>query len=373
MTGSSRRRGHVVLLDSTDASSACEHDAESWQGIAERLAILLELDFSGRYEPGAHYAGPLYFLPRETLLSGEGGRLGISCEAHLFGGVVPFRFVATKVITHSTLAADSRVPEGWSPDLAQVLKELVLPGISAFCREDAMAAAKRLLTDGDIRIKPAWLKGGGGQAVTVSMEQTTAVLDELDSDLLETHGIVLERNLASETTYSVGQVVCGGMVLSYVGTQRQTRNNAGHDVYGGSDLFFIKGEISRLRSIVDTPALAKAVDLARRYDEAVAKNYRPFLASRRNYDVICGRDKHGKDMCGVLEQSWRVGGASPAEIEALRMFAADPALAFVRASSHEVYGPACVPDNADVYFCGIDAAVGHLTKYSRVDGCGYSH
>ena len=45
-----------------------------------------------------------------------------------------------------------------------------------------------------------------------------------------------------------------------------------------------------------------------------------FFASRRNYDVVAGLDARGQRRCGVLEQSWRVGGASPAELVALAAF-----------------------------------------------------
>ena len=38
------------------------------------------------------------------------------------------------------------------------------------------------------------------------------------------------------------------------------------------------------------------------------------FASRCNYDVVTGADGVGKHHSGVLEQSWRAGGASGAEI-----------------------------------------------------------
>jgi hypothetical protein len=70
----------------------------------------------------------------------------------------------------------------------------------------------------------------------------------------------------------------------------------------------------------------------------------------------------------VLEQSWRLGGASGAEIGALEAFQGDPSLQSVRAVSREIYGEgARPPAGAAVYFHGIDPRVGALTKFTVVD------
>ena len=71
---------------------------------------------------------------------------------------------------------------------------------------------------------------------------------------------------------------------------------------------------------------------------------------------------------GVLEQSWRLGGASGAEIGALEAFRADPSLRIVRAMTREVYGEApALPAGAVVYYSGVDASVGALTKYALTE------
>ena len=56
-----------------------------------------------------------------------------------------------------------------------------------------------------------------------------------------------------------------------------------------------------------------------------------FFASRRNYDIARGIDAQGQWRCRVLEQSWRIGGASGPEVAALQAFRADPALRVIRA------------------------------------------
>ena len=78
-----------------------------------------------------------------------------------------------------------------------------------------------------------------------------------------------------------------------------------------------------------------------------------------------GVDDSGAWRSGVLEQSWRIGGATGAELAALAAFDADPALRVVRAATTEIYGGAEPPPDADVYFHGVDRHVGPITKYTR--------
>jgi hypothetical protein len=63
-----------------------------------------------------------------------------------------------------------------------------------------------------------------------------------------------------------------------------------------------------------------------------------FMASRRNYDVAQGIGADGRARSGMLEPSWRIGGASSAELGALAAFARDPSWQIIRASPVEAYG-----------------------------------
>jgi len=111
----------------------------------------------------------------------------------------------------------------------------------------------------------------------------------------------------------------------------------------------------------------QAVLQARTYETAAFETFPGLYASRRNYDVARGRTGDGNWRSGVLEQSWRIGGASAAEVAALQRFRADPDLEIVRASTFEVYGECEVPKNAQIQFQGKDEQVGALTKYSMVE------
>jgi hypothetical protein len=54
-------------------------------------------------------------------------------------------------------------------------------------------------------------------------------------------GLVLEENLLSVETCSVGFISIGLMSIAYYGTQTLTPNNHEGIVYGGSNLFAVRG------------------------------------------------------------------------------------------------------------------------------------
>jgi hypothetical protein len=109
-----------------------------------------------------------------------------------------------------------------------------------------------------------------------------------------------------------------------------------------------------------------AVASARQYD-AAAEKFSAFIASRRNYDVAQGIGADDWPQSGVLEPSWRVGGASSAELAALATFARDPSLKIVRASHFEEYGEGRrAPADAIVEFQGDDPEAGPLVRYTIV-------
>jgi len=81
---------------------AREHDRATQRGLAARLAAMMGCDFD---EVSGIATGSIvdlgYVVPDVTITSLETARaLGIRGEEDLFGGVVPFPFVATKTISH---------------------------------------------------------------------------------------------------------------------------------------------------------------------------------------------------------------------------------------------------------------------------------
>lgn len=349
------------------------HESETQRRLAQALAEIRGWDYGGEFDPACRYDRPLYFVPSDTLESiDDARRLGIRDEHDLFGGVVPRPFVGGKTITHGLPEPGSVAPEGWEPGFAREVAEVVLPGYSVFAHRDAELAARRLLQEGSVRLKKASGIGGCGQSVVADEQALAARLAEMDADELRRDGLVLERNLREVVTYGIGQVRVGTLQASYFGTQRLTRNNRGDEVYGGSSLTIVRGDFDALLRLPLPPGVDTAIAQACRYHRAALASFPGLFASRCNYDVAQGVDDAGRWRSGVLEQSWRIGGASGAEIAALQAFRADPALGVVCASTTEVYGESpALPDDAQVLFSGHDARVGPITKYSRLEP--YAH
>ncbi len=356
----------VVTYSLAESASVHSHEIASRATVGRARAALKGCSFEGEYDPGRHHPGRVYLVPNNTLVSSVARQLGVHTEDDLFGGVVPYPFVATKTITHPLIDPEAFAPAGWSPNFPKRVGDVVLPGFSAFTLRDAHRAGTLLLTLGPARLKLARGIGGRGQVVVSGPAELEAVLGDLDSVELERHGVVVEQNLTDVTTASVGQVRVAGLVATYCGRQRLTSDNVGETVYGGSDLIVVRGDYEALLELNLTPAVLLAVTQARRYDAATVE-FPGLFASRRNYDVAQGFDALGNWCSGVLEQSWRFGGASGPEAAALQAFRADPELSVVRAWCLEVFGESEEPPGqAIVHFRGVDERIGPMTKYTLV-------
>lgn len=305
-----------------------------------------------------------FYVPDETLTAAHAAHLGVRSAADLLGGVVPHAFVATKAISHPLVDADAQAPAGWQPALGAALAAVTLPGYTAFNAADARRAYARLRQGGPVRLKLSHGVGGMGQVLLDDASALEAALARLPAAELTRHGVVLERHLQQPTTFSVGEMHCAGVTIAYCGTQTVTRDGRGREAYGGSELHVIRGTLATLLEQALPPRQRTAVMKARDYDRLVAAAYPGFFASRRNYDVIDGVVQDGTSVCGVLEQSWRVGGATPAELAAVAAFQQAPTLQRVIAATVERYGAQPPPPaGAQVYYVGEAPQIGLLTKY----------
>ena len=366
-SSSLQARGAVVQYTDRAADPPGKHESATRTLIAAKLAALKGYEFAGDYDPARRYAGPLYFVPNDTLIGSELAQKAMIRDHHdLFGGVVPYPFAATKTITHPLVSNDAFAPEGWSHEFARSVQGVVLFGFSAFTPGDLRRAAARVLERGRARVKPARGIGGRGQTVITSAADLDALLVTLDPVGLALYGAVIEQNFDQIETYSVGQTYVADLLATYYGRQLLTQDNQGANVYGGSDLIFVRGDYDDLLSLELPPDARLAINSARIYEAGASRAFAGWLASRRNYDVAQVVDDDGLRSCGVLEQSWRIGGASAAEIAALEAFRADPSLRSVRAACIELYGEHQVPPDAAVHFQGVDDQVGPITKYSQV-------
>lgn len=360
--------GTVVALLVPGSQRSSEHERAALERHTQAIAKLLGWQPGGWHDAGREHPGSVYFVPSETLPAERAADLGIGGPDDLFGGVVPHAFVASKAISHPLVSPQAARPSGWNAGLEAACTDAVLAGYSAFSREDAQAAGLRLLENGPVRIKPSLGTGGRGQAVATDAQSLVAALAAIDEVELREHGVVLEEQLTQVRTYSVGTLHVRELCASYFGTQQLTRDPHGQEVYGGSDLTVLRGGFDALAAAGAPAEIRHCTEQARRFDAAVQACYPGFFASRRNYDVAVGRNGRGDWRSGVLEQSWRVGGATGAELAALGRLHSQPQLARVRAVCVEVYGPSPEPPpGAVVHFRGRERELGLLTKYTVVE------
>lgn len=366
MAGQVSRKSGVVLLPL--GADTPRHERAVHQVLGQKLADLLGTRFLGDYDPARHRGSGYYFVPDETLLDPDKYRaLGIRGAGDLFGGLAPYPFMATKAITHPLLDSPQKVPHGWSERFSEQAAAGILSGYTVFDLGDAARAGQRLLTHGPVRVKPVRGKAGRGQQAIGDHAELARCLAEQDAAEVATWGLVLEENLEEVVTLSVGQVVVADLTASYYGTQHLTQDNSGAEVYGGSELVVVRSGYAGLMALPMPETIRLAIAQARQYEQAAFDNFPGLFASRRNYDIAQGLDASGRQCSGVLEQSWRIGGASAAEVFALEAFNRDPSLHCIRASTIERYGDVAPPESATLLYQGEEPELGVLSKYVKVE------
>lgn len=356
----------IVMVFSTE-SDPPPRELQTQLALARWLAQIQGLDF---HEGPAHEHPPgerFYWVPGDTLVGREQARsLGVQGPLDLFGGYVEQPWQAGKAITHPLCEHASLRPRGWDDGFCRRVAPVVLDGRSVFCARDALRCVSERLPRGPQRLKPAAARGGLGQRVVADAAQLEEALAGYD-DSAYACGLAIEDDLAEVRTHSVGQVLVSGVLLTYHGVQQQTRNAHGELVYGGSDLLVARGGFDALLEQDLAEEVRLAILQGKLFDHAAHQCLPHFFASRRNYDIAQGRDAEGLPRSGVLEQSWRVGGASSAELAALEAFVADPGRQVVRAASVETGEDKPLPAHARVIYRGVDHRGDFLLKYAMVE------
>lgn len=364
MTPTNRQK--LVLAHSVRPDAPL-HEVETNRALARWLAQIVGLEYGGSYDPQLHSGRDRYLLPTQTLVGAAIARkLGVKGPEDLWGGYVDHDFICTKAISHGLLNRYAFAPEGWATLFCERVRSVVLDGLSVFSLDDARPAAEHLLYSGPIRIKPIHACAGRGQEVIKSLDQFDAILARPDAKALFTEGVVLEEDLTEVITHSVGQSFVGDKVLSYCGDQYLTEDAQGEQVYGGSNLLVVQGYYEDLLALELPDEVRLAIQQAQVFDSAADEAYPGFYASRRNYDIAQGLDCNGRQRSGVLEQSWRLGGASSAEVAALQSFVNDPGLRAIRVSSVETYSDQTLPANAIEVYRGPAEHSDFLLKYVTV-------
>jgi hypothetical protein len=361
-------RGTVVTYVSLSGMPLRCHQAAMLNADARTIARCKGYRFGGDYGDARRHDSHLYFVPDDTLLADEARVLGIQGPDDLYGGVVPHPFVKTKAITHPLIDMSAERPDGWLFGPGKRISDAVLPGYTAFSPHDARIAAGRMLAHTSIRVKQPLEAGGRGQDIVATLEELDPLLERMPASNIATYGLVLEQNLQQVATLSIGHITVDDVTFTYHGRQRVTRNNEGRPAYGGSDLVCVRGGWNALSRLPLRAGVRTAIAKARSYDAAMSE-YPGFMASRRNYDVGVGLDCNGHRRSGVFESSWRVGGATGAEVVALSEFTRDPAINVVETSHVEEFGKGRMPPPGAVNHVELDdPEVGPIMRYTVITG-----
>jgi hypothetical protein len=313
----------------------------------------------------------IYLLPFLTLVRSQirkFDQLGIKSNQDLFGGVVDFPHQATKLISHQLFTPSSAQPDGWSFEFSNAVEDVVLPGYTVFSLEDGKRAGMALLEQGfEVRGKDPNECDGFGQIIINNRVKLEVALSS--ANLQE--GYVLEKNLKKVLrTLSIGPIILGPHEIAYHGYQEQTQNHTGQKRYGSSHLEVVRGDFDTLLKHVKDPQITLAIQQASRYDSATG-HFPGAILSRRNYDVIQGYDGSDNFHSGVLESSWRLGGATCAELLAIKLLIDHPDSLLVSASARRDYTNEPLTDGDRIFFDGKDpedpSGEGTLRFIARAD------
>lgn len=271
-----------------------------------------------------------YYIPSTTLNAEQARALDIEGPDDFFGGILEVRDHRDKAIFHPLVAeAQEEAPAWYSEVFARRVEEAVLPGYSVFSIDDARAALADLNSVyGTVRAKDPTASGSVGQFVIESPQQLDELLgqlEELESGWLTRHGFVLEPNLIEPVTLSIGQVRLGGETHAYIGEQSETTYLDGKPTYGGTTLTMVRGGFDKLSTVTATiyPDYEHVVKQTGAVVTAFEEQY-GLIASRINFDAIFGDTSTGIQLAGICDQSFRIGGATPAEVLAVKALLDNP-------------------------------------------------
>nr|WP_309583240.1 DUF3182 family protein [Paraburkholderia phenoliruptrix] len=126
-------RGLPVVLVYPGGRKAARagHEVDTLWELARQIAELKGTRLAGEFNAMRTYPAHRYLIPDDTLTLAEAQKLGVRSVRDLFGGVVPFPFVATKLIAHRLTDHAKFAPSGWSRTFGEHTATLVLPGRAA--------------------------------------------------------------------------------------------------------------------------------------------------------------------------------------------------------------------------------------------------
>ena len=321
--------------------------------------------FGGEYDAGAAYADPPYFVPHDALLATQARRSASAARRICSAASCRMRSSRPRRSRIRCVGRDAAAPDGWSHAFAARVGDAVLRGYTTFSRADARRAAAALLREGPVRIKCVRASAAPASTSRETRRKSTRRSPRSTRASSRTRRDV-EENLADVMTFSVGCVECGGEAIAYCGTQRTTRNRAVTTCTAARRSTSCAAASPRCSQASCRPTAAAAVELARAYDDAafahLPRGVRVAAQLRRAVRPRRRRPPHVPACSSSRGAS--AARAAPRWSRSARS-ARRRSRSSVRCATVEIYDDACpVPAGAFVYFRGVDAHVGPLTKYA---------
>lgn len=339
---------------------------------------------------GGNKPGKIYYVADKTIVLEfkENQKLIkdtlIESEKDFFGGIVPRAYQSTKAIMHPLVNREAACPLGWTHEFPQELVhlDLVLPGFTVFNIEDLRTAFKHLYDKGihQIRLKDPLAYLGMNQFVVTSFQELEQFISDkiVNNEKLQQYGLVVEENLCPEDLkiYSVSFVTVGSHQVQCIGVQRFSQG-----LYSGTDFVIMQtgkhilSESLAQVGIFNNEDAQKIIDKALLFRALLNKHIPEIKTARFNLDIVSGIASIYSNgtyelvkRFALLEQSFRVGGASAAEIWGLEYLLGHPSVDAVCASTYYRYGDEAYQtvSGEENLYCGVDSRLGAISTSVKV-------
>lgn len=285
--------------------------------VAKRIAAHL----GGKVLEVGNTSGEVYYVPFAAVHAGLAASKGITGRGNLYGGIVREHQHADKAMLHILPKANAGHPHWYSRSFAEAVRDVVLPGYTAFTQEDLARSLNLMRADGlSVRLKDPANTGGLGQYVVNSRDDLTRVMSAYTGKI-STTGMVLEADLHGPVTITIGYVNIKGKTYTWHGRPYDVEYD-GMTRFGGNKLLVVRGGLDVLRTHSVDPHDRLAIDQAERAFDAYS--LLGATISRATLDVVQGTSCDGTFLSGVTDPSLRPSASSAAEIRAIEALAANP-------------------------------------------------
>lgn len=221
-------------------------------------------------------------------------------------------------------------------------------GVSTIDNAEVEQYVQLQLSHGNrVRVKDARESDGAGQFTVETTDDAIETINDLS--VRQDAEVILMPHLAKIfDRISVGRISLGPYrSYCYVGREITTTDNAGREVYGGTDLgLYREDDVDARDRVIESfdidPALVEIGEVAiRRYAPVCIQ------VGRVSIDVLNGEADNGDTIRSAVDVTPRVGGATPAEV--LAIAAMRQTLGACCASSRLLYSPNARPTSGTIF------------------------